>query len=458
MVSIWPINTERIAGELEIGGCSVTAIAQNFGTPIFVLDEGDFKSRISNWQSEFKAAFNQNAGEIFYAAKSFISVEIAKIINQSGIGLDVCTGGELAVARAAKFPGERIEMHGNNKSEKEIEAAIDYRVGVIVLDSLQEIERVARIAHGKNRVQKVVIRLNPGVEAHTHEYIATAHEDVKFGFSIATGAAWDALLSVVKHESLQLVGVHCHIGSQIFATDAYKASAIRLLEFLARYKAEFGTELENLNVGGGIGIAYTEKDTPMSAQEFLATINNVIVKESARIGISVPRISIEPGRALVGPSMITLYTVGTTKEVQLDDGATRLYVSVDGGMSDNIRTSLYGAVYTAEIANRVSTAQLRNCRIVGKHCETGDIVINEIELPSDISPGDLIAVPATGAYGRSMASNYNHVPRPGVISVAAGAARTIIRSETEIDLLALDVDEAPKKLEKSPNRESGARK
>ena len=458
MNSIWPVNSKREGGELEIGGCSVSALAQHFGTPIFVLDEDDLKARLSNWQSEFKSTFAKNLGEIYYAAKSFISVEVAKLIKEAGIGLDVCTGGELAVARAAKFPGERIEMHGNNKSEQEISAAIDYRVGVIVLDSLQEIERVARIAHEKNRVQNVVLRLNPGVEAHTHEYIATAHEDVKFGFSIATGAAWDALLAVTKHESLQLVGVHCHIGSQIFATDAYSASATRLIEFLARYKAEFGNELENLNIGGGIGIAYTESDKPISAKEFLVSVSDVITKESARVGISVPRISIEPGRALVGPSMITLYTVGTTKEVQLDGGATRLYVSVDGGMSDNIRTSLYGAVYTAELANRKSTAPLRNCRIVGKHCETGDIVINEIMLPSDIAPGDLLAVPATGAYGRSMASNYNHVPRPGVISVANGAARTIVRSETESDLLALDVDEAPKKLVKVPNGESGAGK
>jgi len=448
MVSIFPTNAKRIDGELEIGGCRVSDIAARYGTPIFILDESDLKARIGNWNSEFKAAFAQNAGQIYYAAKSFISVEVAKLINEAGIGVDVCTGGELAVVRAAKFPGERIEMHGNNKSEPEIAAAIDYRVGVIVLDSLQEIERVARIAHEKNRVQGVMLRLNPGVEAHTHEYIATAHEDVKFGFSISSGAAWDALLAVVKHESLQLLGVHCHIGSQIFTVDAFKASALRLIEFLARYKSEFGNELESLNIGGGVGIAYTESDKPMNAKEFLANVKEAINSESARAGITTPKISIEPGRALIGPSMVTLYTVGTTKEVQLKDGATRLYVSVDGGMSDNIRTSLYGAVYSAAIANRESNAKLRDCRIVGKHCETGDIVINSINLPSDIAPGDLIAVPATGAYGRSMASNYNHVPRPGVISVVNGTARTIIRSETEADLLALDVVEAPQRLSK----------
>ena len=338
-------------------------------------------------------------------------------------------------------------MHGNNKSEAEIEAAIDYRVGTIVVDSLQEIDRVARIAHGKNRIQNITLRLNPGVEAHTHEYIATAHEDVKFGFSIATGAAWDALIAATKHESLKVTGVHCHIGSQIFSSEAFSASAIRLLNFMARYKNEFGGELANLNIGGGVGIAYTKKDNPMAAEDFLRTVKEVIFAESAKLGLKVPRVSIEPGRALIGPSMITLYRVGTTKEVQLEDGAARLYVSVDGGMSDNIRTALYGAEYTAEIANRESSAKARDCRLVGKHCETGDIVINSIDLPSDIAPGDLIAVPATGAYGRSMASNYNHVPRPGVVSVQDGTARTIVRSETESDLLALDVVESAIRLD-----------
>jgi diaminopimelate decarboxylase len=446
MVSIWPISAKRVSGELQVGGCSVIAIAERFGTPIFVLDESDLRSRITKWKGSFNSIFASNAGEIYYAAKAFISVEIAKMIDEGGISLDVCTGGELAVARAAKFPGERIEMHGNNKSEAEIAAAIDYQVGTIVVDSLQEIDRVARIAHAKNRVQSITLRLNPGVEAHTHEYIATAHEDVKFGFSIVTGAAWDALLSATKHESLKLTGVHCHIGSQIFSAEAFSTSAIRLLGFMARYKSEFGSELENLNIGGGVGIAYTEKDTPMNVDVFLETVRNVIFQESTKLGLEIPRVSIEPGRSLIGPSMVTLYRVGTTKEIQLEDGNKRLYVSVDGGMSDNIRTALYGAEYTAEIANRDSSAPVRDCRLVGKHCETGDIVISSINLPSDIAPGDLIAIPATGAYGRSMASNYNHVPRPGVISVVDGTARTIVRSETEADLLALDVVESAVQL------------
>jgi diaminopimelate decarboxylase len=442
---IWPMHATRINGAIEIAGCPTPSLAEEFGTPIFVMDERDLLARAEMWRNELQTHFGDHAGTVFYAAKAFISVAVAKLIESVGIGLDVCTGGELAVARAANFPGERIEMHGNNKSEAEIAAALDYRVGTIVVDSAQEIARIARIAHERDLVANVMIRLNPGVEAHTHEFIKTAHEDVKFGFSIASGAAWDAVLEITKHESLRLSGVHAHIGSQIFADDAFEATALRLLEFMARYRSEFGVELRELNIGGGVGIAYVDSDNPMAPGELVRKLGAVITKEVARLGLAHPRISIEPGRAIVGPSMVTLYRVGTTKEVALAEGA-RLYVSVDGGMSDNLRPALYDAQYTVTIANRVSTAPLRNCRIVGKHCETGDIVIKSVQLPSDIAPGDLLAVAATGAYGRSMASNYNHQPRPGVIAVANGAARTILRSETEADLLALDVVEAPRKL------------
>lgn len=444
--AIWPATAAIKDGQLELGGCKATDIVNRFGSPIFVLDETDFRDRVTSWRDEFVNSFGSFAGEVYYAAKAFISVEVAKIIKEIGIGLDVCTGGELAVARAANFPGSRMELHGNNKSEAELRAAIDHRVKTIVIDSHQEIARVARIAHEKGLTQDVMLRLNPGVEAHTHEFIATAHEDVKFGFSIASGSAWDAILEVTKHESLKLIGLHAHIGSQIFVTDGFAEMATRLIAVLARYQSEFGVPLENLDLGGGFGIAYTATDNPLSASEILPELNKIIIEECKKGGIEVPRISIEPGRALIGPSMVTLYRVGTTKEVELESGKSRLYVSVDGGMSDNIRTALYGAEYTAIIADRVSTAKGRDCRVVGKHCETGDIIINSIELPSDIAPGDILAVPATGAYGRSMASNYNHVPRPGVISVVNGRARTIVRSETEADLLALDVLEPAEKL------------
>lgn len=444
--SIWPGSATRVSGELNLGGCSSSSIAAKFGTPIFVLDESDLKTRAMSWRNALEETFQDRAGDVFYAAKAFVSVEVAKIIKELGLNIDVCTGGELSVVTAANFPGERIEMHGNNKSESEIAQAMDYGVATIVVDSLQEIERVSRLAGKRGKIQRVVIRLNPGVEAHTHEYITTAIEDVKFGFSIASGAAWNAVLEISKAKNLDLVGVHSHIGSQIFSSEAFDATAVKLLEFLKRYKDEYQSELPNLIIGGGFGIAYIDSDKPIPAGNLLRQIHKVVISNCERLGLSVPRFSIEPGRAIIGPSMVTLYKVGTTKEIKLKDGATRLYVAVDGGMSDNIRTSLYEAEFTAVIANRESTSTLRDCRIVGKHCESGDVIINGINLPSDIKPGDLIAVAATGAYGRSMASNYNHVPRPGVIAVQSGLARTIIRSETTADLLALDIVEIAKPI------------
>lgn len=443
---IWPSTTSEENGVISVGGCSLTSLAREFGTPAFVLDEADFKLRAQQWKSALDKNFGANAGTAYYAAKAFISKEIAHWVEQSGLGLDVCTGGELAVAKAAKFPADRMELHGNNKSETEIADAIDYRVGTIVIDSLQEIERVAKIAHNKGVVQKVLLRLTPGVDAHTHEAISTAHEDVKFGFSIASGAAWDAVLSTSKHESLSLQGFHAHIGSQIFVADAFETSAGRLIEMLAKYKTQFGVELPELDLGGGYGIAYVDSDNPHDAYSILENLSATVTAECRRHNLAVPKISIEPGRAIVGPAMITLYEVGTTKEVVLEDGSKRWYVSVDGGMSDNLRTALYDAEYSINLVNRTSSAQLIRARVVGKHCETGDIVIHDVQLPSDIVPGDLLATPATGAYGRSMANNYNHMVRPPVISVLNQTARTIIRRESYADLLALEVDEPPRKI------------
>jgi diaminopimelate decarboxylase len=310
-----------------------------------------------------------------------------------------------------------------------------------VLDSLQEIDRVARIAHAKGVVQKVLLRLTPGVEAHTHEAISTAHEDVKFGFSIASGAAWDAVLATIRHESLQLKGFHAHIGSQIFSSEGFSKATYRLVEMLARFTSEFGTELPELDLGGGYGIAYVDGDDPLSADLAMQNLSQYVREACGDMNLDIPKISIEPGRAIVGPSMTTLYEVGTTKEVRLEDGSSRWYISVDGGMSDNIRPGLYDAEYSIALANRESQAELRLSRIVGKHCETGDIVIKDVELPSDIVPGDLLAVPATGAYGRSMASNYNHMVRPPVISVLNKEARIMVRRETYADLLALEIDD-----------------
>ena len=435
-----------VNGELVIAGCKASSLAKEFGTPLFVIDETDFKSRIMGWKSALNSNFGNSAGEVYYASKSFVSVEVAKWISEAGIGIDVCTGGELAVALAANFPADRIEVHGNNKSEEEIRAAIEVGVAKIVIDSMQEIERVDRIAKAANKVQKVLLRITPGVEAHTHEAISTAHEDVKFGFSIASGAAWKAINAAQSAANISLEGLHCHIGSQIFENEGFILATKRLLELSAKFRDEFKSELLELDLGGGYGIAYLAGDKTFDPNQVMAALAELVKSECNRHNLKVPKISIEPGRAIAGPTTTTLYEVGTTKDVELDGGKTRRYIAVDGGMSDNIRPGLYGAKYSALLANRTSSAPAINSRLVGKHCESGDIIIRDIDLPSDIAPGDILAIPATGAYGRSMASNYNHMLKPAVISVANGAARTILRRETEADLLALDVVEAPRTI------------
>ena len=429
----------KTGAELTISSIPATALAKEFGTPAFIMDEADFRERASAWNTALANAFGSNTGVVYYAAKAFICVEVARWIKDLGIGIDVCTGGELAVALKGGINPAKIEVHGNNKSVVEIEKAVSVGVGTIVIDSLYEIERVAAAATKHGVVQKVLLRLTPGIESHTHESIATAHEDVKFGFSIASGAAWSAITQVRTYSSLELRGFHAHIGSQIFENDSFEISAQRLIELLAKYRDEYSAELPELDLGGGYGIAYLPGENSLDPASTMKDLATVVTAQCAEHKLAIPRISIEPGRAIVGPTMFTLYEVGTVKDVTLENGAIRRYVSVDGGMSDNLRPALYDAQYFAALANRTSSAPKVSSRIVGKHCETGDIVIREIDLENDILPGDLLATPATGAYGRSMATNYNHVPRPPVIAVKDGKARVILRRETEADLLGLDI-------------------
>ena len=437
--AIFSMNSRFNVDHLSIAGITATDLVAEFGTPLFVIDEADFITRAAHWKSALEEAFGESAGTVYYAAKSFISKEIARWIQVVGLGLDVCTGGELSVAEAVNFPGSKVEMHGNNKSEEEIRQGMNFGVNTFVIDSFHEIERVARIASELKKVQRVLIRVTPGVEAHTHEFISTAHEDVKFGFSLASGAAWDAIAAIKSEPSLQLAGLHSHIGSQIFQSEGFAAAAKKLIGLLARYRDTYGHELPELDLGGGYGIAYIPGEITLDPYQVLRELSTVVRAECLRANILVPIISIEPGRAIVGPTTTTLYTVGTTKEVALDGGLIRRYVSVDGGMSDNIRPALYGAEYVAMVANRLTLGPSCNTRIVGKHCETGDIVIREISLSADIGPGDILAIPATGAYGRSMASNYNHLTRPAVVAVIAGKARVIVRRELIADLLALEI-------------------
>ena len=434
---MWSANVST-GNELSISGITATALAKEFATPAFIMDEADFRARAKNWDSALNTGFGNNAGTVYYAAKAFICTEVARWIKDIGIGIDVCTGGELAVALAGGIDPLKIQVHGNNKSVAEIEKAVSVGVGTIVIDSLFEIERVAAAATKFGKVQRVLLRLTPGIEAHTHESIATAHEDVKFGFSIASGAAWKAIEEVRTHSSIELRGLHAHIGSQILDMDSFEISAERLITLLAKYRDAFGSELAELDLGGGYGIHYLPGDEELAPSVVMQALSTSVRTNCERQNLQIPRISIEPGRAIAGPTMFTLYEVGTVKDVTLENGDNRRYISIDGGMSENIRPALYGAEYTAVLANRTSSSSLLSTRLVGKHCETGDILIRDIALASDIAPGDLLATPATGAYGRSMASNYNHVPRPPVIAVINGKARVIVRRETEADLLGLD--------------------
>jgi diaminopimelate decarboxylase len=432
-------SSVKTDSELSIAGITAKQLAKDFGTPTFFIDEADFRARALAWNEALKEAFGDKAGTVYYASKAFSCTEIARWIKDLGIGIDVSTGGEMAVALAGGIDPKKIEVHGNNKSVAEIEKAISVGVETIVIDSMYEIDRVASAAAKAGKVQRVLLRLTPGIEAHTHESIATAHEDVKFGFSIASGAAWSAITAVHNQPSLELRGFHAHIGSQIFGFESFEILAERFVTFLAKYRDEFKKELPELDLGGGYGIAYLESDVTVVPRDAMQALANAVKKHCAAFNLQIPIVSIEPGRAIVGPTMFTLYEVGTVKDVTLENGTHRRYISVDGGMSDNIRPSLYGAEYTTILANRTSTAANTSSRLVGKHCETGDIIIREIDLPEDIVPGDLLAVPATGAYGRSMASNYNHVPRPSVVAVKDGKARVIVRRESIEDLLALDI-------------------
>ena len=440
-MNMWSKNASLAGATLSLAGIPAAQLAKDFGTPSFFLDEDAYRSRALAWHNGLHSEFGPNAGTIYYAAKSFICTAVAQWIADIGIGIDVCTGGELAVALNGGIDPKKIEVHGNNKSVAEIDRAVSVGVKTIVMDSLFEIERVAAAAKKHGVRQAVMLRLTPGIEAHTHEKISTAHEDVKFGFSIASGAAWAAVESVATHPELELLGVHCHIGSQIFGSEAHEIATDRLIGFMAKYRDAYGSELPELDLGGGFGIAYIDGDVTVEPSDVLPQVHTAVKKACAQHNLAIPLVSLEPGRNIVGPTMFTLYEVGTVKDVVIDGGKIRKYVSVDGGMSDNARTALYDAQYTAVIAQRNSTAPLALTRLVGKHCETGDIIINEIQLPSDVAPGDLIATPATGAYGRSMASNYNHVPRPPVVAVKDGKARVIVRRENEADLLSLDVKE-----------------
>ncbi|MBV9793049.1 MAG: diaminopimelate decarboxylase [Actinobacteria bacterium] len=428
--AIWPHSAQRRDGVLTLGGVDVRDLAGEFGTPVFVMDEQDVRDRCR----EYSEAFGPDA-QVFYASKAFCSRAVLRWVTEEGLGVDVCTGGELETALSAGVDPAMITMHGNNKLPAELARAVAAGIGHVVVDSYEEIARLAYYAEQAGARPRVLVRVTTGVEAHTHEFMATAHDDQKFGFSLASGAADEAVRRVLALPQLEFAGLHSHIGSQIFDTAGFEVAAHRVVGLAVRIADEHGVEIDELDLGGGFGIAYTDEDQAPEVKLLAQSIRDIVDRQCQAAGLARPRLTVEPGRGIAGPGTITIYQVGTIKDV---DGL-RTYVSVDGGMSDNIRTALYDASYTCALASRASDAPPMLSRVVGKHCESGDIVVRHAYLPSDLAPGDLIAVAATGAYCRSISSNYNHVPRPATVAVRDGAARVIVRRETLDDLLRLDV-------------------
>ena len=442
---IWPrtaARTER--GEISIGSIPASELVRQFGTPLYVVDQEDFEARLMMAKRAFSDAASKigTTAKTYYASKALLTTEVVRWVDQAGLSIDVSTGGELAVALAAGIDGSRIGMHGNNKSLVEIGRAVSANVGAIVIDSELEIERIASIAGAQDKIQPVRLRVNTGVHAHTHEYLATAREDQKFGIALVD--VEEMVEKIRSHSHLKFLGLHSHIGSQIFVVDGFLAAAERLLDVHA--KLLINGEVPELNLGGGFGISYTQADRPQELSELATRIANAVAQKCEALGIPVPKLAFEPGRVIAGPAGITLYSVGTIKDVAISDqgpAATRKYVSVDGGMSDNARPALYEAEYSALIASRESNHEGALSRVVGKHCESGDIVVRHCVLPSDIAVNDLIAVPATGAYCFSLSSNYNFLPRPAVVAVKQGSAHLLVRAETEQDLLGRDAGYVP---------------
>ena len=434
---IWPGTTRRDAsGAVEIGGVSLPRIAAEFGTPVYVYDEPTLRASARAFRDAFAEAYQRS--RVVYAAKAFLAPALVEILAEEGLGVDVVSGGELFVALHAGMPASRITLHGNNKSAAELHEAIEAGVGAIIIDNLHEIDLleslVERLPARRHVPIPVLLRLNPGVDVHTHRKISTGLADSKFGLPIASGAAADAVARIAAISNLHLMGYHAHVGSQLFDPDATVVALDAMLTFGQAMRDRHGIEMAHLSPGGGFGIAYLDTDRPLDVGTWARIVAQAVIDGCGRRGLPLPVLTVEPGRAIVGRAGVALYAIGAIKEL----AGIRTYVSVDGGMADNIRPALYDARYTATIANREAEAPASTVTIAGKNCESGDILIDGIELPP-LSPGDLLAIPAAGAYCLSMASNYNLALRPPVVLVGDGTCRLIRRRETYEDLLATDV-------------------
>jgi len=427
-------GTSRInkQGHLEIGGVDTVELASNFGTPLYVYDVALIRQRARG----FKETFEKHGvkAQVAYASKAFSTIAMVQVVHEEGLSLDVVSGGELYTALAADFPKERIHFHGNNKSRAELEMAIKEDVGCIVVDNFYEISLLQEITEQYQKKMPVLLRLTPGIEAHTHDYILTGQEDSKFGFDLQNGQADEAVRLVQNSKGLELLGIHCHIGSQIFETTGFIMATQKLFAKMKEWKQRIEFVPQVLNLGGGFGIRYTEEDQPIPVSQYVEVIIEEVKKQSKQLEVEIPEIWIEPGRSLVGDAGTTLYSIGSRKHVP----NVREYVAIDGGMNDNIRPALYQAKYEAVIANRMNDESDELVSIAGKCCESGDMLMWDVHLPK-ANPDDLLAMFCTGAYGYSMASHYNRLPKPAVVFVEDGEAQLVVKRETYEDIVKNDV-------------------
>ena len=417
-------------GQLVIGGCNTLDLAQEHGTPVYLLDEATLRNRCRSFVQEF----GQRCPDVrvLYASKAYINPALARLFDEEGLGLDVVSGGELAVARAADFPLEKVYFHGNNKTAEELSEAVEHGLGRVVVDSFHELELLDRIAAAAGKVQDILIRVSPGIDPHTHAYTTTGIIDSKFGFSIQTGHAADAVRQALAAPNLKLRGLHFHLGSPIFELEPYQAATDLVLRFAAQFREE-GLELQEFSPGGGFAIAYTEDQQPPTIGEYAEAIVSTLTATCGELGLAIPQLVVEPGRSIIGPAGVALYSIGAIKDIP----GVRKYVSVDGGMGDNIRPALYQAAYEVLSAGKVNQELGEKVTIAGKYCESGDVLASDIMLPT-AEPGDIIAIPAAGAYCPSMASNYNLNPRPPMVLVGEGRSRVIRRRESYQDMMLCD--------------------
>ena len=427
-------GTSRInkQGHLEIGGVDTVELASNFGTPLYVYDVALIRQRARGFKETFEK-YGVKA-QVAYASKAFSTIAMVQVVHEEGLSLDVVSGGELYTALAADFPKERIHFHGNNKSRAELEMAVKEDVGCIVVDNFYEIALLQEITEQYQKKMPVLLRLTPGIEAHTHDYILTGQEDSKFGFDLQNGQADEAVRLVQKSKGLELLGIHCHIGSQIFETTGFIMATQKLFAKMKEWKQRIEFVPQVLNLGGGFGIRYTEEDQPIPVSQYVEVIIEEVKKQSKQLEVEIPEIWIEPGRSLVGDAGTTLYSIGSRKHVP----NVREYVAIDGGMNDNIRPALYQAKYEAVIANRMNDESDELVSIAGKCCESGDMLMWDVHLPK-ANPDDLLAMFCTGAYGYSMASHYNRLPKPAVVFVEDGEAQLVVKRETYEDIVKNDV-------------------